>query len=112
MLTDAFSINWPPGSPVRVLENSVTRKLGDKLFGYHPEEMGREVVADDEGRDIYLFSTDSPLRPTRGELERLALFAGQVAGQAERIEYAGDIVARMARDARRIIVELAGGNRT
>jgi nitronate monooxygenase len=111
MLTDAFSINWPAGSPVRVLENSVTEKLGDKLFGYHPDEMEREVVADDEGRDIYLYSTDSPLRSTRGELERLALFAGQVAGQTEHIEHAGDVVARMARDARLIIAELANGSR-
>ncbi|MGD8350764.1 MAG: nitronate monooxygenase [Gammaproteobacteria bacterium] len=111
VLTDAFSINWPPGSPVRVLESPVTEKLGDKLFGHHPERLQREVVADDEGRDIYLFSTDSPLRSTRGELERMALFAGQVAGQVRRIEYAGDIVARMARDARRIIAGLADGNR-
>jgi nitronate monooxygenase len=107
VLTDAFAINWPPGSPVRVIENSLTAALGDKRFGYSAEAMGREVVASDDGRDIYLYSTDSPLRSTRGDLERLALFAGQVAGQVEQLEPAADIVSRMVRDARRVIARLA-----
>ena len=97
--TDAFGINWPPNSPVRVLQNSVTETLKGKLYGYDANAFEREVIANEEGRDIYLFSTDSPLRSMTGNLERLALFAGQVAGQVDKIESAENIVERIVRDA-------------
>jgi nitronate monooxygenase len=42
-----------------------------------------EPVAKDAGRLILRTSTDSPLRTTTGDLESLALFAGQSAGQIE-----------------------------
>ena len=32
--TDAFAINWPPNSPVRVIANSLTRGLGQHLLGH------------------------------------------------------------------------------
>jgi len=47
------------------------------------------AIADEDGRPIYKYSTDSPLRITTGDLERLALFAGQVAGAIETIPSAG-----------------------
>lgn len=75
--TDLFAINWPPDSPVRVLANSVTAQAGGQLFGYHPDKLPREVIGNEEGRPLYLYSTDSPLRSTTGELERMALFAGE-----------------------------------
>lgn len=104
--TDAFAINWPPESPVRVIANKVTESLGDKLLGYDPEQIGREVVADDEGRPIYLFSTDSPLRTMTGDLERLALFSGQVAGQINKVQSAADVVASIVDEARSRIAQI------
>jgi nitronate monooxygenase len=98
--TDAFAINWPPDSPVRVIANEVTDSLGDKLLGYDPEQIGREVIADEEGRPIYLFSTDSPLRTMTGDLERLALFGGQVSGQINKIQSAAELIARIMDEAR------------
>jgi nitronate monooxygenase len=80
---DAFSITWPPNSPVRVIANSLTRELGQRLLGYDPEDILREPIAEEDGRPIYKFSTDSPLRTTTGNLECLALFAGQIAGAIE-----------------------------
>ena len=95
--TDVFAINWPPASPVRVIANSLTEELGQRLLGYRPEDILREVIAEEDGRPIYRFSTDSPLRITTGDLECLALFAGQVAGAIKTIPSAGarveDIVA-------------------
>jgi nitronate monooxygenase len=78
--TDAFAINWPPNSPVRVLANSLTDELGKRLLGHDPEDIFREAIAEENGRSIYKFSSDSPLRTTTGELECLALFAGEIAG--------------------------------
>jgi nitronate monooxygenase len=87
--TDAFAVNWPPNSPVRVIANSLTNELGQRLLGHDPDDIFREAIADEEGRPIYKFSTDSPLRITTGDLECLALFAGQVVGEIETIPSAG-----------------------
>lgn len=79
-LTDAFHINWPREAQVRVLSNSVTR-------GEHgsPDAIGRKVIGDEEGRPIYLFSTDSPLRSMTGDFEAMALYAGQGVDRIDRI---------------------------
>src|SRR5882672_9087201 len=73
------------GAPVRVLPNSVTRgERGDPFSG------ARTVIGDEEGRPIYLFSTDSPLRSMTGDFEAMALYAGQGAGRIDAIIPAGD----------------------
>jgi nitronate monooxygenase len=54
ILTDIFHINWPIGAPVRVLKNSATR--GERGDPFGPPR----IIGDEEGRPIYLFSTDSP----------------------------------------------------
>ncbi|MDM0072453.1 nitronate monooxygenase [Variovorax sp. J31P207] len=80
LLTQDFHINWPAGARVRVLPNSVTRgQRGD------PFADGRVVIGSDAGRPIYLFSTDSPLRSTTGDLEAMALYAGEGAAKVDRI---------------------------
>lgn len=104
--TDAYAINWPKGSPVRVLANAMTETLGGNLFGHDPDAIPREQVAEEEGRPIYLWSTDSPLRSMTGDLDRLALFAGQVAGQLESVRPAADLVASIMREARDILSKL------
>jgi nitronate monooxygenase len=97
--TDAFAINWPPGSPVRVLANAMTEALGERLFGHRAEDIPREVIAEEAGRPIYRYSTDSPLRATTGDPESLALFAGQVAGAIETVRPAADLVREIVHDA-------------
>jgi nitronate monooxygenase len=80
LLTCDFHINWPEGAKVRVLNNSVTRgERGD------PNSDIREVIGDEEGRPIYLFSTDSPLRTMSGDLEAMALYAGGGVGRLHSI---------------------------
>jgi len=104
--TDAFAINWPPSSPVRVIANSLTDELGQRLLGHDPGDTFREAVADEDGRPIYKFSTDSPLRITTGELECLALFAGQVVGEIETIPRAGARVSGIVTAARATLARL------
>ena len=65
--TDAFAINWPPASPVRVLEHSATEISGGNLYAHSADAVAHEVIADGEGRDVYLFSTDSPLPSMTGK---------------------------------------------
>ncbi len=103
VLTDAYGINWPPDSPVRVLRSAVTDQLGHNLFGHLPDQIPRVQIGEEEGRPIYLMSTDSPLRSMTGELNRMALFAGQSCGLINRVTPAGEVVATMIREAEAIL---------
>jgi nitronate monooxygenase len=71
-------------------------RLTGCLLGHDPEDISREAVANEDGRPIYKFSTVSPLRITTGDLECLALFAGQVVGEIETIPSAGARISEMA----------------
>ncbi len=97
--TDAFAINWPRQSPVRVIGNSAVDDLDGRLLGYGPDDFARTPIASEDGRPIYLYSTDLPLRSTTGELERMALFAGQVCGAIEDVPTAGERIARIVNGA-------------
>lgn len=111
--TDAYAINWPPNSPVRVIATPETDALGGRLWGHDDGSFPREAIAEEEGRPIYLYSTDSPLRSMTGTLERLAFFAGQVAGQIETREPAAGIIDRIMREAEDVLrrFETAGSLR-
>lgn len=93
-LSEAFHINWPRGAKVRVLANSVTTGAQGDPFG------ATRVIGDEEGRPIYLFSTDSPLRSMTGDFEAMALYAGQGVGKIEAIGSATDLVRHIAQQAR------------
>ena len=97
--TDLYAINWPPDSPVRVLRNSVIVAAGGKLWGYHPDTLPREVIAQEDGAPVYLYSTASPLRVTTGDLEAMALYAGDGAARVDAIRPASEIVERMMAEA-------------
>lgn len=101
--TDFYAVNWPVGAPVRVLRNSETAPVENQPFGHRPHDLPSEVIGYEDARPIYRFSTDSPLRNTRGDLERMALFAGQVAGAIDRVPFAAELVEEIMRDARRVI---------
>jgi nitronate monooxygenase len=97
--TDLFAINWPPDSPVRVLQNSVTAAAGNKLWGYHPDELPREVIGEDAGAPIHRYDTNSPLKATKGDLEAMALYAGDGVARVTGIRPAAEIVERMMSEA-------------
>ena len=106
--TDAFAINWPPESPVRVIAGAETEALGNDLFGHHPDRIPRKVIAEEDGRPLYLYGTDSPLRSMTGDLDRLAMFAGQVCGQIHAVEAVGDLVRRIVDEASATLARLGG----
>ena len=98
LLTEDFHINWPPGAKVRVLANSVTRgERGD------PFTNTRTVIGEEEGRPIYLFSTDSPLRSMSGDFEAMALYAGTGVGRIDAIVAAGERLTPIVADAEALL---------
>lgn len=94
LLTDTFHLNWPDGAMVRVLSSAVT--AGQRGA---PRGSGPEVIGEEEGRPIYLFSTDSPLRSMSGDFEAMALYAGTGVGRVTAIRPAADIVAGIVAEA-------------
>lgn len=105
--SDVFAINWPPRSPVRTIRNSVTDRYADKLFGHGPDEFPRELIAQEGSYPVYRFSTNSPLSNSTGELEALALYAGQACGMVDRVCPAGEVVRRMVDEAQHILGRLS-----
>jgi nitronate monooxygenase len=105
--SDIFAINWPPRSPVRTLRNSVTDAHAGDLLGHSPDEFPREPIAEEEGRPIYRYSTDSPLRSMTGALEPLAPYAGQVCGMIKAEWPAGEVVRSVVREAEETLRRLA-----
>jgi nitronate monooxygenase len=49
-----------------------------------------QIIGEEEGRPIYLFSTDSPLRSMTGDFEGMALYAGQGVDKIDAIVPAGE----------------------
>ncbi len=96
VLTEAFHINWPRGAKVRVLANSVTRGQRGDPFG-----KTLTVIGEEEGRPVYLFSTESPLRSMTGDFEGMALYAGVGVGRTNSVEPAAARVRTIVADATR-----------
>jgi nitronate monooxygenase len=95
LVTTLFHINWPPNATVRVLSSPVT------AGAYGPDRPDRPVVVgSEEGRPIYLYSTDSPLRSMSGDFEAMALYAGTGVDQITSIRPAGAIIEEIEAAAR------------
>lgn len=108
VLTDVFVLNWPMGAAVRVIGNSVTQGLGNRLLGHDPARLPREVIAEDGGTPLMRFSTDSPMRHTTGDLEAMALYAGQGVGAIRDIVPAAQRLHLMADEAAACLARAAG----
>lgn len=104
--TDVYVLNWPAHAAVRVIANSVIKGLGFDLMGHDPDTLPREVIATEGTRPILRFSTDSPLRITSGDLEAMALFAGQSVDAITDIPSAAQRLERIVGDAVRILQDL------
>lgn len=46
----------------------MTRTISEQPFGHTAEAIPRVSIAEEEGRPIYLWSTDSPLQSMTGDL--------------------------------------------
>jgi nitronate monooxygenase len=98
VLTDIFSINWPPGAAVRVLRSDVTKGARGHVA---PDE--RVVIGEEEGRPIFLFSTNSPLRSMTGDFAAMALYAGTGVGRVQTVEPAAKRLTAIAAEADRLL---------
>lgn len=99
VLTDVFVLNWPKGAAVRVVGNSITRSLDGNLMGHDPARLPRDAIAWDDDQERYRFSTDSPLRTTRGDLEAMPNYAGQGAGLVRSVTTVGERIEQMVAEA-------------
>ncbi|MFZ1467589.1 MAG: nitronate monooxygenase [Paracoccaceae bacterium] len=104
--TDAYALNWPPNSPVRVIRNSVIDALNGNLTGHHPDRLPREVIAAEDGRPLWKYSTDSPLRTTTGNLEAMAAYSGQGASLIDTIPTAAGRIAEILAQAQAALAHL------
>jgi nitronate monooxygenase len=109
VLTDGFVLNWPKGSVVRVLRNSVTETFGPALMGHDPERIAHEVIARDGLIPRLRQSTDSPLRTTTGDLEQMPLYCGTGAGEIDEIVPAAQRLNTLCAEAQ---ARLASGRQT
>lgn len=79
--TRRFSLNWHEPAPVRVLPNRITRgDFGELESGDTPSWIGEQ-----DQQPVYRFSTDSPLADATGDLDDMALYAGQGCGEIDSI---------------------------
>ncbi|HEX5677468.1 MAG TPA: nitronate monooxygenase [Alcanivorax sp.] len=79
--TTIFDRNWHEPAPVRVLDNRVTRGDYDDLKSQGLDQ----IIGEQDGQPVYLFSTDSPLQDASGDLDDMALYAGQSCGAIDSI---------------------------
>lgn len=95
VLCTLFDIGWPD-APHRVIRNSTMRRWeaeGSPVSGCRPGE--REAIATTDGRAMVRYSDVPPVRRTQGDVEGLALYAGEGVGAIDRIEAAGEVTARI-----------------
>lgn len=96
--TDIFGINWPLHLLVRVIANSAVNDGGRISLDHRPHENAKEIIGENEDQPIYLWSTDSPLRSTTGDIESMALFGDQVVGEIDRVEGVAEVISRMVQE--------------
>jgi nitronate monooxygenase len=102
-----FDVGWPE-APHRVLSNSTTdgwESAGRPPSGSRPGEED-VVAATPDGADVTRYSFYPPLAGLSGDLEAMALYAGQSAGIVRAVEPAGTIVRQMVEDAEEILHRL------
>jgi nitronate monooxygenase len=66
------------------------------------------VAVQAEGDDVVRYSSDDPVQGMTGDLEALALYAGQGVGLIDDVRPAGEIVRELAEEAERTLARLAG----
>lgn len=101
--TTLFQRNWHEPAPVRVLHNGVTR--GD----WAPDNpaLADRVIGQQDGQPVYLFSTDSPLAGATGDVDTMALYAGQGCGDVGNIGSAAERLQQLVDEARDVLAALA-----
>ncbi len=97
-----FNIGWD-NAPHRIIKNSTTNaweEAGEPDAGNRPKE--DEVIAyKQNGEKILRYSDENPILGTTGNLEALALYAGQTAGLLSTVKSASEIMTDLITDTQR-----------
>ena len=107
-LDNLFDGGWPD-APHRVIRNSTVtawENSGRPAPGHRPNE-GQIVAQSPDGEPIIRYECLSPRPDITGDIEALALWAGQGVGLAQTVKPAAEIVEDLAADARRILSSTA-----
>jgi NAD(P)H-dependent flavin oxidoreductase YrpB (nitropropane dioxygenase family) len=105
--TGLFDGGWS-NAPHRVIENSTVanwKSAGSPPVGKRPSE-GAVVARTKSGDLIHLYDDAIPLASMTGDVERLALYAGQSVGLVHDIKNASAIVHEIAEEARSVLLNL------
>jgi nitronate monooxygenase len=95
--SELFDIGWP-NAPLRTLRNETTdrwEEAGRPSPPHRPGE-GDIVATRRDGSEIPRYHFGSPTRDVRGEVEAMALYAGEAVGLVRSTEPAADIVKELA----------------
>lgn len=102
--TKLFDIGWPD-APHRVLRSPTVElweTSGAQPSGQRPGE-GEAVARDESGREVVRYSDAPPLRGMEGDVEAMAMYAGQSVGVIRDLRSAGEIVKEIVDEARRAL---------
>jgi NAD(P)H-dependent flavin oxidoreductase YrpB (nitropropane dioxygenase family) len=108
VVTGIFGPDNPAFNPMRVLRNRVVRQWADRAAQVPSDTSQLPVIGQmDLGAgpmDMHMFSNLVPMRGlTTGDLEEMALLAGEGVGLVTTIETAGAVVAEMTAQARAML---------
>ena len=95
-----FDGGWP-NAPMRTLRNATVDRweaAGRPPAGQRPGE-GEVIGRTEIGTDVVRYGSDAPVVGTTGDVEAMALYAGQGVGQLRDARPAADIVREVAADA-------------
>jgi nitronate monooxygenase/enoyl-[acyl-carrier protein] reductase II len=108
--TSCFDGGWP-NAPHRVLRNTTLESWEDAGRPSAPDRPleGVTVATDGLGREVTAYDDLMPLRGLHGDLERMALYAGQSVGLVHAVHPAGRLVREIVGEAERVLQGLAAG---
>jgi len=106
--SELYDGGWP-SAPLRALRNSTHRyweAAGSPATGHRPGE-GETVGRYADGSPILRYDSDAPTVFADGQIEAMALYAGQGVGLVDRVQPAGDIVREVVAQAEAVIAALS-----
>jgi NAD(P)H-dependent flavin oxidoreductase YrpB (nitropropane dioxygenase family) len=111
VITTCFDGGWPR-APHRVLRNSTLdawEAAGQPTAPNRPDER-RVIARDSAGRTVALYDDLMPLRGLRGDLEPMAMYAGQSVGVIHDVESAAKLVARITVEAETALARVSASS--
>ena len=97
-------------APHRALRNSTVKAweaAGRPVAGHRPGE-GEVLLTTGDGTELFRYGDDLPTADLVGDVEPLAMYAGQSSGPIDSVQPAGVIAQTLAADAQQLFNRLAG----